>query len=56
MSDRVRVFVGYEPREAVAFHVLSHSIQSRASAPVSITPVALRQLGGDALIGELPHR
>jgi lipopolysaccharide biosynthesis glycosyltransferase len=46
MSDLVRVFIGYDPREAVAYHVLSHSIQSRASRPVSITPVALAQLGG----------
>jgi lipopolysaccharide biosynthesis glycosyltransferase len=40
----VRVFVGYDPREAVAFHVLSHSIQSRSSVPVSITPLMLSQL------------
>ena len=46
MSDLVRVFIGYDPREAVAFHVLSHSIQSRAGAPVSITPLSLSQLGG----------
>ena len=42
----IRVFIGYDPREAVAFHVLSHSIQYRASRPVAIAPVALRQLGG----------
>jgi lipopolysaccharide biosynthesis glycosyltransferase len=46
MSDLVRVFIGYDPREAVAFNVLSHSIQSRASVPVAITPLALAQLGG----------
>jgi hypothetical protein len=42
----IRIFVGYDRREAVAFHVLSHSIHRRASSPVSITPVALTQLGG----------
>ena len=41
----IRIFVGYDPREAVAFHVLSHSIHARASQPVSITPLALSELG-----------
>jgi hypothetical protein len=45
-SDRfpVRIFVGFDPREAVAFNVLSHSIQSRTVKPVSITPLELSQL------------
>ena len=37
----IRVFIGYDRREAIGFHVLSHSILARATAPVSITPVAL---------------
>lgn len=41
----IRVFIGYDPREAVAFNVLAHSIQVRASQPVSITPLMLSQLG-----------
>lgn len=41
----IKVFIGYDPREAVAFHVLSHSIHRRASQPVSITPLALSELG-----------
>jgi lipopolysaccharide biosynthesis glycosyltransferase len=45
-SSPVRVFVGYDPREAVAFHVLSHSIQRHASRPVSITALSLSQLDG----------
>jgi len=45
-SDPIRIFIGYDPREAVAFHVLSHSIQRRASVPVSITPLMLSQLDG----------
>ena len=40
----IRIFIGYDPREAVAFSVLAHSIQARASAPVSITALALSQL------------
>jgi len=42
----IRVFIGFDPREAVAFSVLAYSIQSRASCPVSITPLALSQLNG----------
>ncbi len=42
----IRVFIGYDPREAIAFSVLSSSIQARASAPVSIAPLALSQLKG----------
>ena len=41
----IRVFIGYDPSEAVAYNVLAHSINARASAPVSITPLALTQLG-----------
>lgn len=40
----IRVFIGYDPREAVAYSVLAHSIQQRASRPVSITPLMLSQL------------
>ncbi len=42
----IRVFVGYDPREAVAYGVLAHSINARASQPVAIVPVMLSQLRG----------
>jgi len=42
--DPVRVFIGFDGREAVAFSVLAFSIQRRASVPVSITPLMLSQL------------
>jgi len=42
----INVFVGFDPREAVSYSVLAYSIQSRASQPVSITPLMLSQLGG----------
>jgi hypothetical protein len=42
----IPVFIGFDPREAVAFNVLSYSIHRRASQPVAITPVMLSQLGG----------
>ena len=41
-----RVFVGFDPNETVAFHVLNHSIQARASAPVAVIPIMLSQLKG----------
>lgn len=42
----IRIFIGYDPREAIAFSVLAHSIHVRASMPVSIAPLMLSQLGG----------
>ncbi len=42
----INVSIGYDPREAVAFSVLAHSIHARASEPVSITPLLLSQLKG----------
>jgi len=44
-ADMIRVFVGYDPREAVAYNVLAHSINRRASRPVAIAPLMLSQLG-----------
>lgn len=42
----IRVFIGYDVKEPVAFSVLAHSILRRASRPVSITGVALCNLEG----------
>lgn len=42
----IRVFIGYDAREAVAFSVCSHSIHRRASQPVAVTPLMLSQLRG----------
>jgi hypothetical protein len=44
--EPIRIFIGYDPRETVAFSVLAHSINARASAPVSIAPLMLSQLHG----------
>ncbi len=41
----IRVFIGFDPREDVAFGVLAHSIHERSSEPVSITPLRLSELG-----------
>ena len=42
----IRVFIGYDTREAAAFGVLSHSIHRHASQPVAIAPVMLSELEG----------
>jgi hypothetical protein len=42
----IRVSIGYDPREAIAWSVLAFSIHRRASAPVTIAPLMLSQLGG----------
>jgi len=44
--ETMKVFIGYDSREPIAYHVLSHSILRRASVPVSVTPLALNQLNG----------
>src|SRR5262245_58734517 len=46
VMEPVRIFIGYDPREAVAFSVLAFSIHRRASVPVSIAPLMLSQLDG----------
>lgn len=37
----INIFIGYDPREAIAYHVCSNSIIRHSSRPVSITPLAL---------------
>lgn len=41
----IPIFIGYDPREAVAYHVCSNSIVRQVSQPVSLNPLALRNLG-----------
>jgi len=37
----IPVFVGYDPREAIAYHTCVNSIIRNSSRPVAIVPVAL---------------
>lgn len=39
-----RIFIGYDHRQPIAYNILQFSIVSRASEPVSITPLILEQL------------
>lgn len=46
--EPLRIFIGYDSREPVAWHVLAHSILRRATVPVSLIPLrqdALRSMG-----------
>lgn len=40
----IPIFIGYDPREAIAFHVCSNSIIRHSSHPVAISPLALNIL------------
>jgi lipopolysaccharide biosynthesis glycosyltransferase len=42
----IDLFIGYDPREAIAFSVLAHSIHLRASEPVRVAPLMLSELQG----------
>ena len=42
----LKIMIGYDPNEAIAYHVLAHSILSRSSVPVSIIPVCLPYFKG----------
>lgn len=41
MKELIPIFIGYDPREAIAFHTCANSIIRNSSRPVSIVPVAL---------------
>jgi len=42
----MKIFIGYDDRERVAYHVLSHSILRRATVPVEIAPLNRNTLRG----------
>jgi len=44
MNIPLKIFIGYDSNEPIAFHVLCHSILRRATVPVSIIPLALNTL------------
>lgn len=41
----IKIFIGYDDREAVAFHALVESILAHTSLPVSVVPLRLSLLG-----------
>ncbi len=40
----LNIYIGYDPRESVAFHVLAHSLLRRSSIPLSVSPLVRSQL------------
>ncbi|WP_353079256.1 glycosyltransferase [Synechococcus lacustris] len=40
----IPIFIGYDSRETVGYHVLAHSLLARSSQPLAITPIALNNL------------
>lgn len=52
--DSPRIYIGYEPRQHIAFEVLKFSLETNSSIPLDIYPLHLEQLSRD--IGfERPH-
>jgi len=41
-EEVIKVFIGYDPVESVAWHTMAHSILERSSRPVAIIPVNIR--------------
>jgi len=41
MNQPLKIFIGYDGREAVVYHTMVNSIIRRSSVPVSFTPLAL---------------
>lgn len=44
VRDPLRVFIGFDSREPIAYHVCAHSILRRATEPIAIIPLALHSL------------
>jgi lipopolysaccharide biosynthesis glycosyltransferase len=43
-SEVLKIYIGYDPVESVAWHVMAHSIFSRSSKPVALIPINLANL------------
>jgi lipopolysaccharide biosynthesis glycosyltransferase len=41
----IPIFIGYDPREAIAYHVCANSIIRHSSVPVALMPLALNNFG-----------
>ena len=40
----IRVFIGYDNNEKVAFSTLSHSLLKHSTQPIAITPIRLENI------------
>ncbi|KAK9101889.1 hypothetical protein Sjap_019143 [Stephania japonica] len=48
-SKALKIFVGYDPREDLAFEVCRHSIMKRSSVPVEVIPIKQSELRREGL-------
>ncbi len=46
MVDIANVYIGFDSKEVVAYHVFCQSIQEKSSIPVRFVPIALNNVGG----------
>jgi lipopolysaccharide biosynthesis glycosyltransferase len=46
MAETARIFIGFDSKEVVAYHVLAQSIIEHASTPVAFSPIVLSHLQG----------
>jgi len=44
MNQNLKIFIGYDSREKIAYHVLSQSIIENSTIPVTITPINLKNI------------
>jgi len=44
MTQPLKIYIGWDARQPISYHVLAHSIVARSSVPVSITPLNISQL------------
>lgn len=44
MNAPLRIFIGFDPRQPLAYNVLAYSLLANASQPLAITPLVLSQL------------
>jgi len=46
MNKKIKIYIGFDQREAVVYHTFTQSIIEHASAPLDITPLSLVSLSG----------
>jgi len=43
-SSVLRVFIGYDPVESIAWHTMAHSVMAHSSSPIALIPVNIANL------------
>ena len=45
-NKKVKIYIGFDQRESIAYHTFVQSLIDNASIPLEITPLAVRNLKG----------